>query len=126
MTAEKLAMPWTGPQIVVEKVSDGVYKCQNLRTSKIISIAAERLKRAFIKEDQDPVAVAAEDNEEYPVEAIIDHDETGKTRSSWSFLVRWKHHGPEYDQWLSFTEVRDLEALDMYLAAHPHIKLPRR
>ena len=125
-TAEdKLDLPWIGPFVIVEEVSAGIYLIQDLRTRQTKQAAAVRLKRAFIV-DQDPVAVAAEDKREFPVEAILDHEVkgNGKQLSQWSFLVRWRHCEPHDDMWLPYREVKDLEALDNYLDSNPSVRLP--
>jgi hypothetical protein len=116
---------WIGPFVIVEEVSSGIYLIQDLRTRQTKQAAATRLKRAFIA-DEDPVAVAAEDRREYPVEAILDHEVkgNGKQLAQWTFLVRWRHCEPHDDMWLPYKEVKDLEALDRYLLANPSVRLP--
>ena len=122
----KLQLPWVGPFIVVEKVSDALYKCQNLRDKKVETYAAARLKRCWLAVDDDPVVHAGMDKHEYPVEAIVDHYSSGPTKASFWFQVRWKNYGPADDHWMPYKEIKDLEALARYLEAHPDVHLPRK
>jgi phospholipid-translocating ATPase len=122
--ADKLDPVWSGPFAIVQQQSDGIYLVQDLRTNAVKQIAANRLKRAFLS-TADPLTVAAEDSQEYPVESIVDHEEH-KILSRWNFLVRWQGCGPADDVWLPYSNVRELKALDDYLDAHPNVKLPHK
>jgi hypothetical protein len=69
----------------------------------------------------DPVEVAQVDNDEYRVQEIVDH--VGKKKKDLQFRVRWCGYGPEDDSWLPYSEVRDLQAMDVYLKSHPGLRL---
>lgn len=51
--------------------------------------------------------------EEYVIDEIIDSKRHGR---GWCFLVKWVSYGNEHDHWLSYTEIKDCEALDVWLA----------
>jgi hypothetical protein len=65
------------------------------------------------------MVIAATDNDEYVVEAIIAHK--GKTKRNLTFRVRWTGYPPSQDSWLRYRDVKDLEALDVYVAEHPSL-----
>jgi len=61
-----------------------------------------------------PAPVIMEDGtEEYLVRDIIDEKRCGH---GCRYLVRWVGYGPEEDRWLSGTDLKDTEALDVWLA----------
>ena len=74
---------------------------------------------------EDPAAVAAADNDEWLVEAIIDHrgPRNGRPKRALEFRVRWQGFGANADTWLPYAEVAELEALDDYAARHPELRL---
>ena len=61
-----------------------------------------------------PPPITTEDgNEEYFIRDIIDERRRGRgTR----YLVRWIGYGPEENRWISGSELKDTEALDVWLA----------
>jgi len=59
----------------------------------------------------------------FHVESIVDHEVEGKDAKKWKFRVRWLRYEPEDDTWLKWSAVKDLEALDTYSQANPHLNL---
>jgi hypothetical protein len=120
----KLTPRWRGPLAVVEADGDK-YLCQDLRTQKVLPFHVSRLKRYVMDDTPDAVDVAAADDDEYIVEAIVDHrgPPTGRPRKELEFRVRWKGYEPDEDTWLPYNEVSKLEALDAYSATHPELRL---
>lgn len=121
----KLAPRWRGPFAVVERVGS-MYTCQDLRTLKHIRFHETRLKKYDAERTEFAVAVAAVDNEEFEVEAIVDHrllPGRGPRRRRLEFRVHWRGYEAEEDTWLPFAEVRDLAALDVYALEHPELRL---
>jgi hypothetical protein len=120
----KLMARWRGPMVVVERKGN-THMCQDLCTLKVIPFDVSRLKLYNMQHTQDAVALAAGDNDEYEVEAIVGHtcDMSKRGKRRFSFKVRWKGYEPEDDTWLTYKEVSQLEALDAYLQLHPELKL---
>jgi hypothetical protein len=84
------------------------------------------LEKYDAERTESAVAVAAVDNEEFEVEAIVDHrllPGRGPRRRRLEFRVRWRGYEPEEDTWLPFAQVKDLAALDVYALEHPELHL---
>ena len=54
-----------------------------------------------------------EGNKEYYVRDIIDERKRGR---GYQYLVRWVGYGPEEDRWIAGSELKDTEALNVWLA----------
>jgi Chromo (CHRromatin Organisation MOdifier) domain len=66
------------------------------------------------REFSQPQAITMEDgSSEYLIRDIIDERRCG---NGFRYLVRWTGYGPEEDRWLSGSELKDTEALDIWLA----------
>jgi hypothetical protein len=121
----KLTPQWRGP-LVVTAVSGSLVTCQDLTTLAVQQYHISRLKKYDSSRTLDAVEVAQVDRDEWEVEAIVEHlQPTGKKKpkKDWSFKVRWRGFDASEDSWLPFSEVRDLAALDVYLKAHPELRL---
>ena len=70
-----------------------------------------------------PLEVASRDNEEYAVDAILDHRVKPrghiKKRSTLEFLVAWLGYSEEYHSWEPYANVKDLAALQDYVEDTP-------
>lgn len=67
------------------------------------------------REHAEPGPVLTEDGlEEHVIDEIIDSKRHGR---GWRFLIKWVGYGSEHDRWLSYTEIKDCEALDRWLAS---------
>lgn len=64
---------------------------------------------------------AARDRDEQVVDCILDHVGSPKHKSMMDFLVRWAGFSEDEDSWLPWKEVKDLAALDVYIALHPEL-----
>jgi hypothetical protein len=118
----KLAPRWRGPMVIVEQIGSNSYSCQDLTTLHVVELPVTRLKLFDASRTANVVEIAAGDHDEYVVEAIVDH-KAARRKSDMEFKVRWRGYDPSYDLWLPYAEVRDLEALDAYLADHPELLL---
>jgi hypothetical protein len=116
----KLAPKWRGPVIIVA-IQGHMCSCQDLLTLRLSDYHVSRLKHYNMDQTNDPVDVAQVDNDEYRVQEIVDH--VGKKKKDLQFRVRWCGYGPEDDSWLPYSEVRDLQAMDVYLKSHPGLRL---
>eukprot|EP00762_Andalucia_godoyi_P008723 ANDGO_04722.mRNA.1 Retrovirus-related Pol polyprotein from transposon 17.6 len=116
----KLAPTWKGPMLIIARL-ENLYTCQDLVTQKTHDFHVSRLKEYRMDSTEDPLSIAQVDSDEYQVECLVEH--RGKKKKDVEFRVRWKGYSNEDDSWLPYKEVRDLEALDAYLALHPGLKL---
>ena len=122
----KLSPRWRGPYRVIERKSN-TYSVVDLISQQVTYFDASRLILWHDRSDStsDSAAKARQeaalrDNDEFVVEKIVDHK---KVSSRLEFRIRWLGYAPEEDTWLPYREVKDLAALDEYLAAHPELKL---
>lgn len=76
------------------------------------------------REHSQPAPILTEDGlEEYVIDEIVDAKRHGR---GWRFLVTWIGYGREHDQWMSYTDIKECEALDVWLSnggdgpAEPH------
>jgi len=66
------------------------------------------------REFEKPAPVQMQDGtEEYYVRDIIEERRRGR---GFQYLVRWVGYGPEEDRWIAGSELKDTEALDVWLA----------
>ena len=90
-----------GPFPIQKKLSDWAYKVELPETMKIhpvfyvglLSKAIEGEHHLFLER---PAPETIEGEEEYKVEAIIDHK---RDRNKWWYLIKWKGYGPESNTW---------------------------
>jgi hypothetical protein len=122
----KLAGLYRGPMIITSIDRPDIIQVRDLITNKLSMVHTSRL-RAFRhpKEmtTEEAAALAATDLDEFHVESIVDHEGEGKDPKKWKFRVRWLGYEPEDDTWLKWSAVKDLEALDTYSQANPHLNL---
>ncbi len=109
-----------GPYSVTTRAND-VYTLLSATSGQERTYHGSRLRRYDASMTPDLRLVAATDDNSYLVECIVEH-KTGPTKTAWSFLVRWDGY-PDCDEWLPYSEVKDLEALDDYLEANPDLAL---
>ena len=93
----KLHTHWKGPMRVVSN-QGADYMVYDLVKNKTIPIHVSRLK-AFVHDPRrtDPLTIAARDNDEDEVEAIISHSGDPKKKSLMDFQVRWLGHDATED-----------------------------
>jgi hypothetical protein len=120
---DKLVPKWRGPFIITGEGSKGdSFLVQHLlQSSKIEELHISKL-RFFDASRCEPEYVAMMDKGEDRVCWIVDHNPPGPfkrgQRKNLDFQVRWEGCSSDEDTWLPYMEVRDLEALDMYLSDH--------
>ena len=117
----KLLAPWKGPMAVVEGEPGGLHVVQDLLSGKTSDVHVSRLKKFVQVEGVDPKDIAAYDNGEDVVEAVVEADVPGKRCQDWSFRVRWKGYDEESDTWEPWEHVKGLEALDVFLSRYPKL-----
>ena len=116
----KFLSPWRGPHLV-ESRHHNDYTLKDLRTKKCLVVDASRLKVFKVGKDVDPVQVAGLDEDEDVVDSITDHRNLTKKRgkTAYEFQVQWQVGQPT---WEPYANIRNVEALDEYLADHPQLK----
>ena len=110
--------------IIIDKIRDDMFKLNDLISNKDIQVHIDRLRLFKVPDDFQPselIQLAAADKDEFIVESIIDH--TGTTKRNLQFRVRWQGYDPSEDSWLSYNELKDNIALDVYSHEHPELKL---
>ena len=132
----KLNTKWLGPYIIVEVLSDGNnLRVQHLHTRALMNVHITMVKSFDDSHIRDLTAdethkllraFAAMDVGENVIEAIVDHHVYGKRSkrcrdpTKVQFQIKWV--GDPELTWHDFHEVRDSEALSVYLALHPELR----
>ncbi len=105
----------------VVKTNRSQYYLTDLVTGTTIDRHSTFLK-PYVHSDKNvsPFQVAMRDKQEYLVHSLVAHrlvsDIAGKNnKTSYEFKVRWLGYTALDDTWLPWKEVRDLEAMDIYL-----------
>jgi hypothetical protein len=71
----------------------------------------------------DLIALAATDQDEFIVEAILAHRGNAKKKSSLEFLIKWQGYEDEFNTWEPYSLVKDLQLLDQYAQQHPNLRI---
>jgi len=105
-----------GPMKVVGFEKDA-YELLNLVTRTVDTVHVSRIYPfLFDPEVIDPENVAIRDQGEFIVEDIVDAlMDRLLPKTQWSFKVRWAGYDESFDEWLDWTQLRDVEALHKYL-----------
>jgi hypothetical protein len=120
----KLHMRWRGPMRVV-RFRGNTYTVQNLITSKLADYHITQLKAfKFDPMEVDPADIARREEQEFLVEAILEHRNLveSKRRTDYEFRVRWAGYGPEDDSWLQWGAIRDNVLMGPYLFRHDALR----
>ena len=116
--SNKFAFKWRGP-FLVQAVQGNTYSCLDLRTRAIHFFDVASLRHFDSSSSEDPVAIAALDVDEDVVSQIVSHQVGTKGKESHKFDVMFADGSIHQ---LAYLDVRNLEALDKYLAANPVAK----
>jgi hypothetical protein len=122
----KLAGIYRGPLVVHRKIRDDLYEVRDLVSDTISQVHISRMHALRVPPESteaDILQLAALDHDEYVVDSIADHRRIGTRKHNLEFLVRWLGYEPSEDTWEPYSTVKDLAALDQYLAAHPELHL---
>lgn len=112
----KLQTRKKGPFQVVNFVGSK-YVLQDLLTGKNFDTHISNLSPFnFDATRTDPTTVAQHDEQEFLIEAILDHRGDRTRRSTMEFLVRWEGFAASYDSWEPYANLRDTAKLSEYLA----------
>ncbi len=111
----KLHTKWQGPFRVISNIGDS-YTIQNMVTMKSSKHHIKELTPfRWNAELVDPREVALTDRDEFVIEKVIDHRGDLTKKSSLTFKVRWQGYSAEEDTWEPWSQLRDTEALHVYL-----------
>jgi len=111
--------------MVIQRVENQTYYCQDLLSLAIIPFHLTRLKRFRSSADCTPestLALAARDKDEKAVLKITDHQGNPKVRKDMKFLVNWVGDEPGEETWEPWEGVKHLEILDSYIKEHHELK----
>ena len=114
---DKLTPLWRGP-LVVQRVEHQTYYCQDLVTMQVSPFFVTRLKLYQDNETIAPMELAAADRNELIVNSIVGHMGDPKSRKSMKFKVHWQNLESSDDTWEPWENVKHLQVLDEYIAAH--------
>jgi transposase InsO family protein len=112
-----------GPFLVVSH-TDNTYELQNLVSKRVFKVNIHRIHPFYFDKDRiNPLEVAAHDEEEFIVEAILGHEGSFSDKNSLRFKVRWLGFGPEYDTKEPWKNLRNVDKLHEYLRAQGQEKM---
>jgi hypothetical protein len=105
-----------GPTRVVALNKDA-YDVFDLVNRKIDTVHVSRLYPFYYDPEKvDPENVAIRDQGEFIVTEIVDAiTDPTLPKNRWSFRVRWQGYNESFDEWLDWSELRNVEALHTYL-----------
>ena len=63
--------------------------------------------------------MCAKDLSEWVVDKIVSHHRDGSGKKGWMFLVRWSGFDESEDSWEPYMNVKDTEALRIYVNSVP-------
>jgi hypothetical protein len=122
----KLHAPFRGPMLVLEPIRDDGFLCQDIISQSQLQVAKSRLKKFHLPPDftqAQLLDLARSDHDEYVVDSICDHRGDPKRKRQLFFKVKWKGFADSEATWEPYSHVRQLAALDAYLATHPELTL---
>lgn len=113
---DKLTPFWKGPMLVT-KVENQTYWCQDLLSGRQTPLFVDRLK-AFTPSDQisnEDAAVA--DNDDFIVEKFLAHKGNAKVRATLQFKVKWLGYPLANDEtdWIPWSQAKKNVLIDSYL-----------
>ena len=126
----KINSPWSGPWQVIEQQQDNdptqpIILLQHIASKKIDRFNANMCKRCnldLFKELDEAIPIAAADNFEYEIEAILDHRPRGKRKRGrkdlYEFQVLWRNierseDNPSWEPWAN-ESLRASEPMQRY------------
>jgi len=97
----KLLPRWIGPFTVTRKAGILAYELDLPHTMRIHNVFHVSLLKEHKRDSRStpPQPIMVEGEPEWEVEALLAHRKRGKTKRL-AYLVRWKNHGPEQDEYL--------------------------
>ena len=117
----KLSPKWRGPMLVVGTDERGGYEVQDLGNLKVRTAHVDRLTPYRLRPGEDVAVVAALDDDEWVVEAVVGHSVLDSNTKNWKFKVRWSGYDEDADTWETFEDAKGLEQLDVYLRSQPEL-----
>lgn len=125
-TSRKLQTRYYGPFTVKQKVSEHAYLLDlptTLRIHPVINIQHlapfnESPEQFQGRTQAAPPPIDIDGEEEYLIKSILNHR---IHRRQQQFLVQWEGYADHDSTWLPLEEVKDTQALEEYLQAHPEL-----
>ena len=111
----RILTKWKGPMRVIRN-SGSEYTLYDLIRHKEYKYHVKDIKQ-FIFDPLlvDPLQVAAKDYEEYFIDHVIKHIGNPKRLTSLEFYVHWTGYDESEDSWVPWKNIRETEALHIYL-----------
>jgi hypothetical protein len=104
-----------GPYLVLSH-TDNTYTLQNLVTKREVRVNIHRMHPFYYDATRtDPQEVAAHDEEEFFVEAILSHKGDFHKKRELQFEVRWLGYTSDYDSWEPWKSLMHVDKLHEYL-----------
>jgi hypothetical protein len=102
-----------------------MFKVQHLHSDDVIEVHIDHLRK-FKGSNDVGKAMAEIDSvqSEHVVDKIVAHKFVGTRKpckKNIRFSVKWEGWGDQWNQWKTFDEVNELQALDEYFALHPSL-----
>ena len=110
----KLSAAQCGSSLVIKKVDDNGFVCQDCETQKQFEMAKHRVKKLCKPVATD--ATAGLNHDANAVESIVDFRGDKKTKSTWRFLVKWFGHDTDYRIWEPWEHVEHFALMQDFLA----------
>jgi transposase InsO family protein len=121
---EKHEAVYRGPYLVDAYDGQNTYTIRNLITDKAQKVNVSRLRPFYFdNQSEDPKDVARRDYQEFVIDRILDHTGDSSRPSALQFKVRWLGFDAEDDTWEPWHNLRNSEALHLYLQANGLSKL---
>jgi hypothetical protein len=122
----KLAPRLRGPYVVLERTGTNRYSVRHLVTEQVIDVHLADLKPFYgTREEARKAAVMdVQINKEYLVDSIVAHKFLRRPHTrvdNIRFRIRWSGWGANHDSWVKFDDVKELEALDLYIVDYPSL-----
>jgi hypothetical protein len=122
----KLSPRYRGPYEVLRQTGTNRYDVKHLATEHVMDVHLEHLRKfkcASQAAAQQAAVIDAQVDKEYLVDSIVAHKFVRRPHNlrNLRFKIRWAGWGKRFDSWSPYANVKELEALDVYLSTHPQL-----
>ena len=112
----KLQPKFLGPYTVIRQTRNDV-KCKHVTSNIQYTFHSSRVY-PFFGSIQDAKRAAIVDDDEYTVEAILQHQGNTQRKTSMRFLVKWLGYSDDDNTWEPYQNLKDNSILHQYLDDH--------
>ncbi len=112
-------LPYRKGPMKITDVKGDEYELLDLVSRQSHSVHVSRVYPFWYDDTRiDPENIALRDAEEYVVDRIVDDTIDDRPKKQWTFKVHWKDYDESEDTWASWDDLKDVEALHIYLREH--------